>query len=150
MDSKYAMSFFLFFLFPSRRRHTRYWRDWSSDLFSSDLAQDARLERQGPRRRRVRSLDILRAPSARARGDRGLEDQVYRPEPAAEVSRGRVREAGPVRPLPRLDRAAPGGPARGRGALPGDEEDRADRREYRIPADKRDQGRSRQEARQAR
>src|SRR5215203_1352753 len=28
---------FLFF-FSSRRRHTRYWRDWSSDVCSSDLA----------------------------------------------------------------------------------------------------------------
>src|SRR3712207_7666885 len=28
--------------FSSRRRHTRYWRDWSSDVCSSDLA------RQGP------------------------------------------------------------------------------------------------------
>src|SRR3712207_8461217 len=29
------MSIFLFF--SSRRRHTRYWRDWSSDVCSSDL-----------------------------------------------------------------------------------------------------------------
>src|SRR5215217_6470263 len=29
---------FLFFFFSSRRRHTRYWRDWSSDVCSSDLA----------------------------------------------------------------------------------------------------------------
>src|SRR3712207_6947338 len=32
-----------FFFFSSRRRHTRYWRDWSSDVCSSDLwvaAQD--------------------------------------------------------------------------------------------------------------
>src|SRR5258707_9414698 len=28
---------FLFFFFSSRRRHTRYWRDWSSDVCSSDL-----------------------------------------------------------------------------------------------------------------
>src|SRR3712207_9546530 len=28
--------FFVFF-FSSRRRHTRYWRDWSSDVCSSDL-----------------------------------------------------------------------------------------------------------------
>src|SRR3712207_8372633 len=28
--------FFCFF-FSSRRRHTRYWRDWSSDVCSSDL-----------------------------------------------------------------------------------------------------------------
>src|SRR3712207_8454386 len=26
-------------LFSSRRRHTRYWRDWSSDVCSSDLGQ---------------------------------------------------------------------------------------------------------------
>src|SRR5947209_8455435 len=31
-----ASSIFLFF-FSSRRRHTRYWRDWSSDVCSSDL-----------------------------------------------------------------------------------------------------------------
>src|SRR3712207_7324819 len=30
--------YFFFFFFSSRRRHTRYWRDWSSDVCSSDLA----------------------------------------------------------------------------------------------------------------
>src|SRR3712207_8863365 len=29
--------FTLLFFFSSRRRHTRYWRDWSSDVCSSDL-----------------------------------------------------------------------------------------------------------------
>src|SRR3712207_2396285 len=29
------------FFFSSRRRHTRYWRDWSSDVCSSDLSTDA-------------------------------------------------------------------------------------------------------------
>src|SRR3712207_8210734 len=28
------------FFFSSRRRHTRYWRDWSSDVCSSDLAEE--------------------------------------------------------------------------------------------------------------
>src|SRR3712207_8613144 len=28
------------FFLSSRRRHTRYWRDWSSDVCSSDLAWD--------------------------------------------------------------------------------------------------------------
>src|SRR3712207_7756503 len=28
------------FFFSSRRRHTRYWRDWSSDVCSSDLIVD--------------------------------------------------------------------------------------------------------------
>src|SRR3712207_2959554 len=30
-------SYCSFFFFSSRRRHTRYWRDWSSDVCSSDL-----------------------------------------------------------------------------------------------------------------
>src|SRR3712207_9287060 len=30
---------FSFFFFSSRRRHTRYWRDWSSDVCSSDLGE---------------------------------------------------------------------------------------------------------------
>src|SRR3712207_7236584 len=38
-----------FFFFSSRRRHTRYWRDWSSDVCSSDLCllPDARAKLQG-------------------------------------------------------------------------------------------------------
>src|SRR3712207_685695 len=31
------MSTVCIFFFSSRRRHTRYWRDWSSDVCSSDL-----------------------------------------------------------------------------------------------------------------
>src|SRR3712207_7644884 len=34
----YSFEYCLFF-FSSRRRHTRYWRDWSSDVCSSDLDQ---------------------------------------------------------------------------------------------------------------
>src|SRR5438445_3949999 len=30
------------FFFSSRRRHTRYWRDWSSDVCSSDLPREWR------------------------------------------------------------------------------------------------------------
>src|SRR3712207_406823 len=37
-----SLVFFIFF-FSSRRRHTRYWRDWSSDVCSSDL-QSSRIE----------------------------------------------------------------------------------------------------------
>src|SRR3712207_7811285 len=33
IDTAYDVDFF----FSSRRRHTRYWRDWSSDVCSSDL-----------------------------------------------------------------------------------------------------------------
>src|ERR1035437_2222670 len=31
------------FFFSSRRRHTRYWRDWSSDVCSSDLRAEKML-----------------------------------------------------------------------------------------------------------
>src|SRR3712207_3225240 len=31
----------MFIFFSSRRRHTRYWRDWSSDVCSSDLDEFA-------------------------------------------------------------------------------------------------------------
>src|SRR5215217_889024 len=40
-----------FFFFSSRRRHTRYWRDWSSDVCSSDLQSQPEaqlLDRQDP------------------------------------------------------------------------------------------------------
>src|SRR3712207_5352499 len=37
MDDR-CMLLMCFFFFSSRRRHTRYWRDWSSDVCSSDLA----------------------------------------------------------------------------------------------------------------
>src|SRR3712207_6925105 len=37
---------FYFFFFSSRRRHTRYWRDWSSDVCSSDLIEGMGLEKQ--------------------------------------------------------------------------------------------------------
>src|SRR3712207_49718 len=38
------MTNFDVFFFSSRRRHTRYWRDWSSDVCSSDLALSQRLQ----------------------------------------------------------------------------------------------------------
>src|SRR3712207_8511585 len=60
------------FFFSSRRRHTRYWRDWSSDVCSSDL----KVERHGRARRRqfelyddaVAELDGIR-PLARDERD---------------------------------------------------------------------------------
>src|SRR5947209_6180361 len=36
------------FFFSSRRRHTRYWRDWSSDVCSSDLPIDRKEALVGP------------------------------------------------------------------------------------------------------
>src|SRR3712207_7580794 len=37
------MTLICFFFFSSRRRHTRYWRDWSSDVCSSDLVEQREL-----------------------------------------------------------------------------------------------------------
>src|SRR5436189_3768581 len=36
----YVLSTFIFFFFSSRRRHTRYIGDWSSDVCSSDLGKE--------------------------------------------------------------------------------------------------------------
>src|SRR3712207_9055666 len=47
------------FFFSSRRRHTRYWRDWSSDVCSSDLdriVRDRRLLELAVVERRPRDL----------------------------------------------------------------------------------------------
>src|SRR3712207_6930239 len=49
--------FLLFFFFSSRRRHTRYWRDWSSDVCSSDL--DVHVCVVVPGDRRPASLDEM-------------------------------------------------------------------------------------------
>src|SRR3712207_5231503 len=38
----YVEQLFCYFFFSSRRRHTRYWRDWSSDVCSSDLGWTTR------------------------------------------------------------------------------------------------------------
>ena len=48
----------IYFFFSSRRRHTRYWRDWSSDVCSSDLIK-TRVKR--PSQRRLNNLKILRS-----------------------------------------------------------------------------------------
>src|SRR3712207_5823794 len=47
--------------FSSRRRHTRYWRDWSSDVCSSDL-------RRGQNGRRLQAAEVVGKKSDRRRG----------------------------------------------------------------------------------
>src|SRR5258707_5956274 len=66
---------FYFFFFSSRRRHTRYWRDWSSDVCSSDLAarrldEDAVLAAEAP----PQNVDTF--PRARRQADRSEERRV--------------------------------------------------------------------------
>jgi len=56
----YSFICFLFF-FSSRRRHTRYWRDWNSDVCSSDLKlKDRKKNKQG----RPRVWDSVEAMQA--------------------------------------------------------------------------------------
>src|SRR3712207_9503315 len=59
--------------FSSRRRHTRYWRDWSSDVCSSDLGPGRRRGRGGRRvvaRCHVGAVEVSVLTCARPRGVR--------------------------------------------------------------------------------
>src|SRR3712207_9314730 len=83
------MSMYLFvFFFSSRRRHTRYWRDWSSDVCSSDLTDAApRLAPAGAARtrRRVGAPSAARGPQSRkAVTSRGLASAAGEPTAARE------------------------------------------------------------------
>src|SRR5689334_25000570 len=66
--------FFLLFFFSSRRRHTRWNCDWSSDVCSSDLDAPIRIHRiiQNPRRQvaEERSWHVAHQVGARRAGDR--------------------------------------------------------------------------------
>src|SRR5690348_15698779 len=65
---KYLVACGSFFFFSSRRRHTRWTGDWSSDVCSSDL---------GEGRARARLEDIHRFPQLRQAGQRpALSDAV--------------------------------------------------------------------------
>src|SRR5437879_11186075 len=76
---------YLSFFFSSRRRHTRYIGDWSSDVCSSDLdaAGEAVQLREAPRSVRRRTT-LLRERVARLHverdrgGDARLDDEVHR------------------------------------------------------------------------
>src|SRR5690606_40212831 len=62
------LSCFFFFFFSSRRRHTRFSRDWSSDVCSSDLALAIVLRqphvalpaRMPVRRAKTQAIEVLR------------------------------------------------------------------------------------------
>src|SRR3712207_8631580 len=54
----YVLPRCVFFFFSSRRRHTRYWRDWSSDVCSSDL-QDFNSSQSGGKKVSLADLIVL-------------------------------------------------------------------------------------------
>src|SRR5215203_5066777 len=56
-----------FFFFSSRRRHTRYWRDWSSDVCSSDLDVLRPGKALVGARTKPRNLDAVRREKAARR-----------------------------------------------------------------------------------
>src|SRR3712207_7908574 len=77
-----------FFFFSSRRRHTRYWRDWSSDVCSSDLSAGGDPpsgddhHQVGPGAEESRHS---RADGAAAAGERGAVGDVAHPRSLADA-----------------------------------------------------------------
>src|SRR5882757_4530303 len=55
------------FFFSSRRRHTRYWRDWSSDVCSSDLEEGRRRPDERGHGARLWARDVEERDAARLR-----------------------------------------------------------------------------------
>src|SRR5947209_5246415 len=64
----------LYFFFSSRRRHTRYWRDWSSDMCSSDLTQEELAEKAHVSARVISDLERGARQSPRGYTVRQLAD----------------------------------------------------------------------------
>src|SRR5205807_3590307 len=68
-----------FFFFSSRRRHTRLQGDWSSDVCSSDLAEDCDAHAHAPQEHvRVEDRERQKEPGERAREIRAREGRSER------------------------------------------------------------------------
>src|SRR5690606_39835690 len=88
---------YIFFYFSSRRRHTRFSRDWSSDVCSSDLEVSQRRLRVAPfehelaeqpmrlRERATRLVAVILDLTQRQRGPRDADPQL-------EIGRASCRE----------------------------------------------------------
>src|SRR5207245_3039323 len=83
------LSLFLFF-FSSRRRHTRCYRDWSSDVCSSDLFLPERGRRVRERDGSLRAFDRERKDRVSVRFDFRNRDE----KPAFERVREELRQIG--------------------------------------------------------
>src|SRR5947209_3532244 len=94
---------YFFFFFSSRRRHTRYWRDWSSDVCSSDLLDGPRPESEDglPQIERVGHLtqSAVRPVHRDDRVGRADDDEV--PRGAHRRRDGEIDEWVRVRLIPR-------------------------------------------------
>src|SRR6476620_5718320 len=69
-----------FFFFSSRRRHTRYWRDWSSDVCSSDLVADAEVIALAARCLEATGVRRYQVDVGHAEFFQGIMDAVKLPE----------------------------------------------------------------------
>src|SRR5207253_110892 len=89
--------FIFFFFFSSRRRHTRWPRDWSSDVCSSDLSTNARRK--------------CRRDSTRSASSTFIASRTAKPTPLPTRPSTRPKASRPIRPRqsPNLRR----GPCRG-------------------------------------
>src|SRR3712207_1021059 len=90
----YCDVYFLFF-FSSRRRHTRYWRDWSSDVCSSDLGSLYRrssfLVDSLGKPVFAPHVDVLEDPhQKRGKGSAPFDEEGVRTAPRKVVDGGRV------------------------------------------------------------
>src|SRR5439155_5476834 len=79
--------FFFVFFFSSRRRHTRWPRDWSSDVCSSDLVAAKTVCIYSPEAKLLGTIELSETPSNVSFGDGDLESlfitartSVYRSE----------------------------------------------------------------------
>src|SRR3712207_7887022 len=79
----------MFFFFSSRRRHTRYWRDWSSDVCSSDLKVRLYIENAKTELPKIMKQALNRASSM----TRTYQSQLIRLgyHVKAEVVRGKIQ-----------------------------------------------------------
>src|SRR3712207_9113153 len=87
-----------YFFFSSRRRHTRYWRDWSSDVCSSDLLAADR----GAEEEVVHEREVVRRQDDRAGAGDLLRGDPAGAEEGQRVERGEhahrlVDPVGPAR-----------------------------------------------------
>src|SRR5690606_40790670 len=94
----------VFFFFSSRRRHTRFSRDWSSDMCSSDLGIDDGVDRLdlaiGDVQAEDRDQSVLRVE----RHGPGLAVDHGEPDADAEpLQRGHPHQQGPCHPLPAVE-----------------------------------------------
>src|SRR3712207_3752193 len=103
-----SLRWLLFFFFSSRRLHTRYWRDWSSGVCSSDLVRGGAPAGYRPGVRRPRARVRRRPVRSRVGHRKPLEEDQWRKYVRKTAggpgtrSSARVARAGAGRVLRRL------------------------------------------------